>query len=40
MFKKHLDAVLRFSGEMLAVGGWVDWMILEVLPNIGESVIM
>lgn len=31
-FKKHLDVALRdmVSGELLVVGGRLDWMILEV----------
>jgi len=33
VFKKGLDVVTRFSGEILVVGGWLDWTILEVLSN-------
>ena len=25
---------------MLVVGGWLDWMILEVLSNLGDSMIL
>ena len=26
----------RFSGEILVVGGWLDWMILEAFSNLGD----
>ena len=44
-FKKHLDVVLRvlvgdFSGEILVIGGWLDWMILEVFSKHGNSMIL
>lgn len=26
------------SGEMLVVGGWLDWMASEVISNFGDSV--
>jgi len=25
---------------ILVVGGWLDWMILEVFPNLGDSMIL
>jgi len=28
-----------FSGEILVVGGWLDWMIFEVFSNLGHSTI-
>jgi len=28
------------SGEMLVVGGWLHWMILEVFSNLGDSVVV
>jgi len=41
MFKKHLDVVLRdmVQWEILVVGGWLDWMLLEVFSNFGDSMI-
>jgi len=27
-----------FSGEILVVGGWLDWMILDLFSNFGDSV--
>ena len=41
VFKKHLDVVLRdmVKWEMLMIGGWLDWMILEVFSNLGDSMI-
>ena len=30
----------RVSGEILVVGGWLDWMILEVFSNPGDSMIL
>ena len=29
-----------FSGEILVVDGWLDWMILEVLTNLNDSMIL
>jgi len=29
-----------FSGEILVVGGWLDWMILVVFSNLGEPMIL
>ena len=26
--------------EILVVGGWLDWMILEVFSNLGDSMIL
>ena len=42
MFKKCLDVVLRtwFNGEILVVGGRLNWMILEVFSSLGDSVIL
>ena len=28
-----------FSGEILVIGGWLDWMILEGFSNLGDSMI-
>jgi len=28
-----------FSGDILVVGGWLDWMILEVFSNLGDSMV-
>ena len=41
VFKEHLDIVLRdmVYWEILVVGGWLDWMILEVFSNLGDSMI-
>jgi len=33
----HVKMILWFSGEILAVGGWLDWMILEVFSSLGDS---
>ena len=38
MIKKCLD-VMWFSGEIV-VGGWLDWMTLEVFSNLGDSMIL
>ena len=42
VFKKCLDFVLRDMAqwEILVVGGWLDWMILEVFFSIGDSIIL
>jgi len=37
VLKKHLGVALRFSEEILPVGGWSDWMILDVFSNLGGS---
>ena len=39
VLKKHWDVVLRDVAhwETTAVGGWLDWMILEVFSNLGDS---
>jgi len=29
-----------FSGEILMVGGWLDWVILEAFSNLGDSMIL
>ena len=41
IFKKGLDTVLRdmVSGEILVVSGQLDWIILGVFSNLGDSVI-
>ena len=30
----------RFSGGMVLVGGWLDWMVLEVFSSLGDSMIL
>ena len=42
VFKKRLDDVLRdmVKWEILLVGGQLDWMMLEVFPNLNDSVIL
>ena len=42
VFKKHLDTVLRdvFYWEILVICGRLDWMILEVFLNLGDSMIL
>jgi len=42
VFKKHVDVVLRdmVSGNLLVAGGRLDWMILEVFCNLGDSMIL
>ena len=42
VFKKRLDIVLRdmVQLEILMVGGQLDWMILRVLSNAGDSMIL
>ena len=42
VFKKHLDVVLRDMvwWEILMIGEWSDWMILEVFSNVGNSLIL
>lgn len=41
-FKKHLDIALRHTvlWEILVTGGWLDWMILEVISNLGDPMIL
>jgi len=41
VFKKHVDVVLRdmVSGILLVAGGRLDWMILEVFCNLGDSMV-
>jgi len=39
VFKKRSDVVLR-DWEILVIGGWLDWMFLEVFSNLGDSVIL
>jgi len=34
---KHLDVVLR---DVLGVGGCLDWMVMEVFFNFGDSMIL
>ena len=42
VFKERLVVVLwhMVSWGTLVVGGWLDWMILEVFSNPGDSVIL
>ena len=42
VFKKCLDVVLRdmVECEILVVGGQLDWMILEVFSNLGNSMVL
>ena len=39
VFKKCLDVVLRnmVYWEILVIGGWLDWMILEVFSDLADS---
>ena len=41
VFKECLYVVVRdmVSGELLVMGGWLDWVILEVFSNLGDSAI-
>ena len=41
VFKKRLDVVLRdvVWWELLVIGGWLDWMILEFSSNLSDSMI-
>ena len=40
VFKKHLDVVLgdMVNGEILVVGGHLDYMILEVFSNLHDPI--
>ena len=42
VFKKHLDIVMRdmVYWEILVIGRQLDWMILEVFSNLGDSMIL
>ena len=42
VFRKHLDVVLRdlVYVEILVVHGQLDWMVLEVFSNLGDSMIL
>ena len=42
VFKKHLDVVLKdmVYWQILVIGEWLDWMILEVFSNLGDSMIL
>jgi len=42
MFEGILDVILRawFSGKILVIGGWLDWMILEVFSSLGDLMIL
>ena len=42
MFRKCLDVLLRdmVQWEIVVVGGWLGWMILEVFSSLGDSVIL
>lgn len=35
-----LNVALRDAGNLLMIGGWSDWMILEIFPNFGDSMIL
>ena len=39
VFKEHLDVVQRdvLYWEILVLGGWLDWINLEVFFNLGDS---
>jgi len=41
VFRKRSDVVIWdvVQWEILVVGGWLDWMILEVFSNLGDSMI-
>jgi len=41
VFRKRSDVVIWdvVQWEILVVGGWLDWMILEVFSNLGNSMI-
>ena len=41
VFKKHSDVVLRdmVQWEILMIGDRLDWMILEVFCNLGDSMV-
>ena len=42
VFKKHVDVVLRNTVYWGNIGGgWrLDWMILEVFPNLADSMVL
>ena len=41
IFKKHVDVVLGNVVEWaVLVGGWLDWMILEIFSNVNDSKIL
>jgi len=42
VFKECLDVVLRdvAQWELLVIGGQLDWGILQVFSNLGDSVIL
>jgi len=42
VFKKHLDVVLRDMNEweILVISGQLNWVILEVFSNLGDSMIV
>ena len=42
VLKKRSDVVLRDTayGETLAVGGQLDWMILEVFSSLGDPTVL
>jgi len=35
-----LNVALRDVGNLLVIGGWSDWMILEIFSNFGDSMIL
>ena len=42
VFKEHLDVVLRdmVQWEISVISGWLDWIILMVFSNLGDSMIL
>ena len=43
LFKQSLDVVLKdvwFNGVILVVGGQLDWVILDIFSNLGDSMIL
>jgi len=40
MLSFHYPPGFQIMWEILVIGGWLDWMISEVLSNLGDSVIL
>jgi len=42
VLRKCLDVVLRdmVKWAILVIGGWLDWMILELFSNLDDSMIL
>ena len=42
VLKKQLDVALSdmVYWEILAMGGWLDWMILDIFSSLGDSMIL